>query len=376
MNKRVIVLGGGMVGSAIAVELSKQFDVTVVDLCDSVLSKLRRCFGISCVKADVTDRKKLEQLLVPFDLVIGAVPGEYGFETVKRVIEAGKNMVDISFFPEDPFELDERAKQKKVTVTVDCGIAPGISNMILGYHYNEMKVDSYECVVGGLPLERDWPWEYKAGFSPSDVIEEYVRPARFMENGNLVTKEALSGSELMQFDGIGTLEAWNSDGLRTLLKTVKVPNMIEKTLRYPGTIEYLKVLIKSGFFSQRAIDVKGVKVRPIDVTSQLLMPMWELKKGDEDFTVMRAKVQGYEGKDIAVYEYNLFDRFDQKSGLHSMSRTTGYACTAVAELVLNGALKTHGIIAPEVIAQQDGLFAKIISHLEERGVKFNIEKTV
>lgn len=376
MNKRVIVLGGGMVGSTIAIELSKQYDVTVVDLNDSALAKMRRCFGISCVKADVLDRKKMDQLLSPFDLVIGAVPGELGFDTVKRVIEAGKNMVDISFFPEDPFELDDRAKHKKVTVAVDAGIAPGISNMILGYHYNNMKVDSYECVVGGLPIERQWPWEYKAGFSPSDVIAEYVRPARFMEHGNLITKEAMSGSELIEFEGVGTLEAWNSDGLRTLLKTVKVPNMIEKTLRYPGTIEYLKVLMKSGFFSQKTIDVKGCKVRPIDVTSQLLMPMWELKKGEEDFTVMRAKVQGHTGKEVAVYEYNLFDKFDQKSGIHSMSRTTGYTCSAISELMLNGSLKDHGIIAPEVIAQQEGLFAYVISYLEDRGIKFDVDRTV
>lgn len=376
MNKRVIVLGGGMVGSTIAIELSKQYDITVVDLCDSALSRLRRCFGINCVKANVLDRKALDQLLTPFDLVVGAIPGEFGFEVMKRVIEAGKDMVDISFSREDPFELNERAKEKKVRVAVDCGVAPGISNMILGYHYKNMKVDSYECVVGGLPVERDWPWEYKAGFSPSDVIEEYVRPARFIENGNLVTREALSGNELIHFDGIGTLEAWNSDGLRTLLKTIKIPNMIEKTLRYPGTIEYLKVLIKSGFFSQRTIDVNGVKVRPIDVTSQLLTPMWELKKGDEDYTIMRSKVQGFEGKDVAVYEYNLFDKFDQKSGIHSMSRSTGYTCTAVVELMLEGKLKQHGIIAPETIAEQDGLFARIISYLEDRGIKFNVERTV
>ncbi len=376
MNKKVVILGGGMVGSTIAIELSKQYDVTVVDICDNALSKLKRCFGINCIKADVLDRKKLEKLLVPFDLVVGAMPGEISFELIKRVIEAKKNMVDISFLPEDPFELDERAKHNKVSIAIDSGLAPGISNMILGYHYKSMKIDRYECVVGGLPLEREWPWEYKAGFSPADVIEEYERPARFMENGVQVTKEALSDPELIDFKGIGTLEAWNSDGLRTLLKTVKVPNMIEKTLRYPGTIEYLKVLMKSGFFSQRAIDVKGVKVRPIDVTSKLLMPMWELKKGDEDFTILRAKVQGDENSELSVYEYNLFDKYDQKSGIHSMSRTTGYACSAVAEIMLAGELKMHGIIAPEVIAQQEGMFAKIISYLEDRGVCFNVDKKI
>lgn len=376
MSKKVIVLGGGMVGSTIAVELSKQYDVTVVDLSDSALSKLRRCFGINCVKTDVLDRKKLEQLISPFDLVIGAIPGEVGYETIKKVIDCGKNMVDISFLPEDPFELDERAKQKKVTVAVDCGIAPGITNMILGYHHQIMKVEKYECVVGGLPFERDWPWEYKAGFSPKDVLQEYIRPARYIENGVQVTKEAMSDPELMHFDGIGTLEAWNSDGLRTLLKTTDVPNMVEKTLRYPGTIEYLKVLMKSGFFSQRTIDVDGVKVRPIDVTAKLLLPIWELKKGDEDFTIMRAKIQGYEDNELAIYEYNLFDKYDQKSGIHSMSRSTGFSCTAVAELILDGSINKNGIIAPEAIADQEGLFSRIVNYLDDRGVEIKIERKI
>ena len=376
MSKKVIVLGGGMVGSTVAVELTKQHDVTVVDLSDSALSKLRRCFGINCVKIDVLDRKKLEQLLSPFDLVIGAIPGEVGYETIKKVIDCGKDMVDISFLPEDPFELDERAKRKKVTIAVDCGIAPGITNMILGYHHQIMKVEKFECVVGGLPFERDWPWEYKAGFSPKDVLQEYIRPARYIENGVQVTKEAMSDPELMHFEGIGTLEAWNSDGLRTLLKTTDVPNMVEKTLRYPGTIEYLKVLMKSGFFSQKPIEVEGVKVRPIDVTAKLLLPIWELKKGDEDFTIMRAKIQGYEEGEFAIYEYNMFDKYDQKSGIHSMSRSTGFSCTAVAELILDGSIKKHGIIAPEAIADQEGLFSRIVNYLEDRGVGIKIERKI
>jgi len=374
MNKKIIVLGGGMVGSTIAVDLSKQFEVTVVDLNDLRLSNLKRCFGINCIQADVTERKKLEQLINPYDLVIGAMPGHLGFELIKRVIEDGKNMVDISFFPEDPFELDERAKQKKVTIAIDCGIAPGISNMILGYHHHSMKVERYECMVGGLPFIREWPWEYKAVFSPRDVIEEYVRPARFIENGKQVTKEAFSDPELVYFNEVGTLEAWNSDGLRTLLKTSNVPNMIEKTLRYPGHIEYLKVLRESGFFSQNEIEVNGVKIRPIDVTTQLLFSKWELKQGEEDFTVLRAKVQGSIDRELAGFEYSIFDRYDVKSGTHSMARTTGYTCGAVASLMMNGDFNKPGLVPPEEIAAISGLFPKIITYLEDRGVKIEVTR--
>ena len=374
MGKKVVVLGAGLVGTTVAIELNKQFAITVADINSKALSKLKRCFGINCVQTDVTDKKKLEKLIEDADLVIGAVPGSIGYDVVKKVIEAGKNMVDISFMPEEALDLDERAKYKKVSVAVDSGIAPGVSNMILGYHNASMSVERYECVVGGLPFEREWPWEYKAVFSPSDVIEEYVRPARFVENGHQVTKRALSDPELINFKNIGTLEAWNSDGLRSLLRTMKVPNMVEKTLRYPGSIEYLRVLRKSGFFSQTEIEVNGVKIKPLDVTTKLLTPLWELKKGDEDFTIMRSKVMGHEGSTPTGYEYLIYDKFDKKSGLHSMSRTTGYTCTSIAEIFLDGSFTKHGIITPEAIAATEGLFTRIINYLEDRGVEITISR--
>lgn len=374
MGKKIVVLGAGLVGGTIAIELSKQHSVTVADIDNKKLLYLNRCYGISYVQTDVTQRKILEKLVADADLVIGAVPGEIGYNVIKNVIEAGKDMVDISFLPEDALELNERAKYKKVSVAVDCGIAPGVSNMILGYHNSIMKVDRYECVVGGLPVVREWPWEYKAVFSPSDVIEEYVRPARFVENGQQIVKRALSDPELINFKNIGTLEAWNSDGLRSLLKTMKVPNMIEKTLRYPGTIEYLRVLRESGFFSQEEIDVNGVKIRPLDVTSKLLMPKWELKKGEEDFTIMRSKVMGYENDQSVGYEYLIFDKYDSKTGLHSMSRTTGFTCSAVVDIFMDGSFNKKGIITPEEIAGTSGLFARIMSYLEARGVEITVSK--
>ncbi|MCK7534297.1 MAG: hypothetical protein MZV63_26410 [Marinilabiliales bacterium] len=214
-----------------------------------------------------------------------------GYEAVKQSILAGKNIIDISFFRQDPFELDELAKKHNVTVIVDAGVSPGMGNIILGYHNAKMKVNSYKCYGGGLPFKREWPYEYKAVFSPMDVLEEYIGSARYVLHGEMVVREALSEAELKHFEPIGSLEAWNSDGLRTLLKTIKIPNMIEKTLRYPGTIEYIKVLRETGFFSDKEILVDGLQVRPIDVTAKLLFPVWELKKDEEDFTMMRVIIK-------------------------------------------------------------------------------------
>jgi saccharopine dehydrogenase-like NADP-dependent oxidoreductase len=374
MKKKIIVLGAGLVGSAIAIDLSKNHQVTSTDINDESLKTLKNFPEIQKLKTDLNNEDELKKLVQDVDLVIGAVPGFMGYNTMKTVIEAGKNMVDISFMPEDFLQLDSLAKKNRVTVIADCGVAPGMGNIILGFHNANMDVNSYECLVGGLPVIREWPYEYKAVFSPIDVIEEYVRPARFVQNYEQVEKEALSDPVLVRFSEIGTLESWNSDGLRSLIQTMKkIPNMIEKTLRYPGCIEYLKVLRESGFFSYDPIDVNGISVRPIDVTAKLLFPEWKLKKGEEDFTIMRIKIEGIENGKTKTYTYNLLDRFDKKTNTISMARTTGYTCTAVANLLLDGAFVKEGVNAPEIVGAQPGSLTYVLKYLEERNVKYIIE---
>jgi lysine 6-dehydrogenase len=366
--KKIIVLGAGLVGKAMALDLAKNYEVTSVDINEHALSELSSQ-GIKTHKADISNSIILTSLLQPYDLVVGSVPGYMGFETCKTVIEAGKDMVDISFFPEDPFLLDELAKKRNVTVVTDCGVAPGMGNIILGYHNKKMKVKSYECLVGGLPLVREWPYEYKAVFSPIDVIEEYTRPARYVQNGAIVIREALSDAELVHFSEVGTLESWNSDGLRSLIKTMAhIPDMIEKTLRYPGCIEYLRVLRETGFFSYEEVEVKGVKVRPIDLTAKLLFPKWKLKPGEEEFTVMRINMTGEEKGQEKKLQYTLLDRTEKKSGTLSMARTTGYTCTAAVNLVLNGKFTRKGISPPEYLGEQEENFCFIVDYLKERGV--------
>jgi lysine 6-dehydrogenase len=370
--KKVIVLGAGLVGKAMAIDLAKSCDVTATDINEDALNEVAK-HGIKTQQLDFSNLSLLSSAIQPFDLVIGAVPGFMGFQTAKTVIEAGKNMVDISFFAEDPFLLDELAKKNGVTIVTDCGVAPGMGNIILGYHNQRMKIDNYECLVGGLPLVREWPYEYKAVFSPIDVIEEYIRPARYVQNGAMVVREALSDPELVHFENTGTLESWNSDGLRSLIKTMpNIPNMIEKTLRYPGCVEYLRVLRETGFFSHEEMDIKGVKVRPIDVTAKLLFPKWKLKPGEEEFTVMRIRMSGTENGTSKTYEYNLFDRTDKSTNTISMARTTGYTCTGAAQLVMNGSYQRKGISPPEFLGEDESNFKFMIKHLEERGVIYKV----
>ncbi|MCF6241631.1 MAG: saccharopine dehydrogenase NADP-binding domain-containing protein [Bacteroidales bacterium] len=369
--KKLIILGAGRVGSAIAIDLNKNYHVTSVDYSESALKLLEK-FGVATHNVDLSFSENITSVIKDCDLVISAVPGYMGYETLKTIIEQGKDVVDIAFFPENPFDLDKLAKEKEVTAVIDAGVAPGMGNIILGYHNAKMKIAKYECLVGGLPVVREWPYEYKAVFSPIDVIEEYIRPARYVQNGQIVIREALSDAELIHFDGVGTLESWNSDGLRTLIDTMDIPDMIEKTLRYPGTIEYLRVLRDTGFFSYNEIEVNGQKIRPIDLTSKLLFPKWQLKEGEEDFTVMRIIIEGVENGQNKIYRYDLFDKYDHKSKTISMARTTGYTCTAVANLLLNSMFKHPGINPPEYLGEKEENFNFILNYLAERNVNYSI----
>lgn len=364
--KKIIVLGAGLVGSAIAIDLKKQHDVTSADASGESLEK-PAAHGIPTVQADLSNSEKLKELVKDFDLVLGALPGFLGYNALKTCIEAGKNVVDISFFPEDAFGLDELAKKHNVTAVVDCGVAPGMGNIIFGHYHKKLKINSFRCLVGGLPQVRQWPWEYRAVFSPIDVIEEYIRPARYVEGGRLVTREALSDPELIDFQGVGTLEAFKTDGLRSLIHTMPdVPDMIEKTLRYPGSIEYLRVLRAGGFFSFEEVEVKGQKIRPVDLTARLLFPQWKLAPGEGDFTIMRISL----GTDEGQITYDLLDRYDPATDTISMARTTGFTCTAVANLVLDGKYDRKGISPPEYVGEVDGALDFVLGYLRERGVVY------
>jgi saccharopine dehydrogenase-like NADP-dependent oxidoreductase len=365
--KKIVVLGSGMVGRVMALDLAADFEVTAVDVRRDNLARLEGT-AVRTVRADLSSPAALRDVIRDCDLVVGSVPGSMGFATLGEVIAAGRDIVDISFFPEDALALDEAARNAGVTAVVDCGVAPGMTNMILGYHAARMTVERFACYVGGLPFRREFPFEYKAPFSPADVIEEYIRPARYVENGHLVVRPALSDVENMDFPEIGTLHAFNSDGLRSLLRTMKVPNMIEKTLRYPGHVELVRALRESGFFGTEEIEVRGCKIRPLDATSAVLFKQWFLSEEDDEFTVMRVLVEGTADGRPARIQYDLFDRRDRATGFSSMARTTGFPATAAARLILAGRFRRKGISPPEVLGADESVFRAVMDDLAARQV--------
>ncbi|MDH3382015.1 MAG: saccharopine dehydrogenase NADP-binding domain-containing protein [Flavobacteriaceae bacterium] len=374
--KNIIVLGSGMVGSAIAKDLSKKHRVTVTDFNQNTLNIIKQEHSvINTILLDVNNLELLTKTITPFDLVICAVPGFLGYKTLETIIKSKKDVVDISFFPENSLELNSLAIKNNVTAIVDCGVAPGMDNLILGRYNEELKLTDFECLVGGLPKVKKWPFNYKAPFSPIDVIEEYTRPARYVENSNIIIREALTDVEAVQFDKVGTLESFNSDGLRSIIYTMPhIPNMKEKTLRFPGHVEYVSVLKESGFFDENPININGINISPLEFTSKILFKEWKLNPTDEEFTVMRVTVKGTDlkGKQSTIV-YNLFDEYNNQTQTSSMARTTGYTATAAANMYIDGLFTEKGVFPPELIGKHKHCFEYILNYLKERNVIYKKE---
>jgi len=367
----VIVLGAGMVGSTIAIDMAKNHKVLLCDMSQENLDRTQqKCGELDTLQLDLTQKDKLQATIKAYDLVIHAGPSALGYQTLTYIIEAGMNVVDIAFTPENVMELDALAKEHGVTAIVDCGVAPGMDNIILGYYDGIMKLTDFECLVGGVPKIRKWPFAYKAPFAPSDVIEEYTRPARYVEHGEIVVREPLTDCDYVEFEGVGTLESFNTDGLRSIIDTMShIPNLKEKTLRYPGHVEYVRVLKESGFFSNDPIEVGGTMVKPLDFTCKVLFNEWELGETEEEITVFRVTVKG-ENADGKIEEvvYDMYDEYNTETATSSMARTTGYTATAAANLFLDGIFSEKGVFPPELVGRHKVCFDYIIKYLAERKI--------
>jgi saccharopine dehydrogenase-like NADP-dependent oxidoreductase len=376
MNK-IVVLGCGAMGRHIAIDLCKDpgCEVVSVDVKQESLERLAREHPIQTRIEDLSSAAGVARAVEGADLVIGSVPYSVGYTMLERVIRAGKNVVDISYFGEDPFGLDALAKEKGVTAVVDCGVAPGMANIILGDHTRKMKVTRYECYVGGFPKARCAPFEHKSAFPVLEVLEEYADSGNWVEDGKVVVAPILDETATIEFEKVGSLACINSDGLRTLIRTMDIPEMFEKTLRYPGHVDLMRTFRDAGFFDRTPIEVNGATVRPIDVTAKLLSPFFAYGPGDADLTVMRLVISGEEEGEARTYTYELYDEYDPATRTLSMARTTGYTCTAVARLVLDGGYSRKGISPPEFVGLAEGCRERVGAYLEDRGVRLQMRRS-
>ncbi len=371
--KRITVFGCGLVGGLIVRDLASDPDVEVraVDRSDAPLRSLAGLPRVETRTADVSNDEVLRALIADADAVVGAVPGHLGFSMLRRVIDAGKPIADISFSPENFLALDETARARGVTAVVDCGVSPGLSNLAIGRAASKLAhVRTATIYVGGLPEPRFWPFEYRSVFSPTDVVEEYTRPARLVEAGRIVTKEALTEVELVDIPGVGTLEAFNSDGLRTLLHTVKADFMKEKTMRYPGHADRMRMLRTMGLFSSEPVTVDGQSVVPRRLTESLMFKLWNRPSDEAELTALRVIVEGEDtAKTVRRYTYDLLDRTDRTTGATSMARTTGFPCAIAARMLARGSYVQPGIQPLENLAVRDDLYDAFVAGLLARGVK-------
>lgn len=352
--KKIIVLGGGRIGRVIALNLSDDHVVCLADLQkpDALPA------NIEFKHLDVTDKAALQKTVADYDLVVGALPSVLGFKALKAVLETGQSMVDISFFTEDPLQLDDLAKKHNATAIVDMGLAPGLTNLFAGHFVATYdRVDELICLVGGLPVERNLPFEYKAPFAPLDVIEEYIRPARMKRNGQDLVLPPLTEIETLHVPGIGDLEAFNTDGLRTLLTTVDIPTMAEKTIRYPGHAQFITQLKQAGFFNDAHREN----------TAEVLQKQWQFKPGEEDLTVLEIRVKGIRQKQEISETYRMVDHYDRKNQISSMARTTGYTCASATRLMINKSLNP-GVLAPEHLGQNSHYIEFILADLAKRSI--------
>jgi saccharopine dehydrogenase-like NADP-dependent oxidoreductase len=376
---RALVIGCGRMGSAAAEDLAKgDIEVCVADKDATKAKETAEKIGkgnVTWFQFDASNKNELIKALKDFDLALGFLPPKFGFSLIEACVKAGKSLVDVSYMPENPLLLHEEALEADVTVVPSCGLAPGISNILVGHTVAKLdKIHKVHIMVGGLPQTPVPPLGYVITWSPESLIDEYTSKARIIKDGKKTEVEALNGLEEVMFQGVGKLEAFYTDGLRTLLYTIEgVDEMWEKTLRYPGHAEKIKLLRELGLFNDEEVIVEGRRISPRKVTAKLFEKKF-VKPDVKDFVILRVEVFGLKNGKKTGYVYEMVDFYDEKSGTTAMARTTAYTASIVANLILTKVINLKGVVPPERLGMNDGIYHKIMAELDRRGIKI-IEKT-
>jgi len=349
----ILVLGAGVVGEAVTLDLARDYEVSVGDVSTENLKKLED--HADTFVLDIRDEEEVLSKMEEHDVVVGALPGDLGFKTIELAIESGTDIVDVSFMPEDPLALDEEAKKKGVPVLVDAGFGPGMSNVFVGRIAEEIDdLENLKIWIGSLPQEPQPPLYYKLTWSPKDLIEEYTRPARIIVDREEKEIDPLENIE-KGIDIKGRIfEGFYSDGLRTLLDTIEVENMDEITLRWEGHLDKIKVLRELDFFDEENLEqTLGVIKDKMDYDSP-------------DFSVMEVKGEGIEDEKEKTIKYHFYD--EETQDFTSIARTTGFSTAVMARLLIDHDLGT-GVIPPEELGRDKEMFDYMVDELKKRGVQ-------
>lgn len=380
---KVLVLGSGNIGSVAAEDIAKSMssiEVVVADRDGAKAKEVAERIGestVSWIQLDATNHNELVNALKDFDLAMGFLPGKLGYRLAEACIDAEKDLVDVSYMAKNPLALNDKAVKAGVTIIPDCGLAPGISNILVGRAVGKLdKVQTVCIMVGGLPEKPVPPLGYVITWSLESLIDEYIRKARIVEEGEIVEVEALSGLEEVEFPNVGRLEAFYTDGLRTLPYTVRNVNVMwEKTLRYPGHASKIKLLKALGFFEEKQINVEGVSISPRKLTVRLLgQKLW--KPEVKDIVVLKVEISGVKNDEQTRHVYHLLDRYDEKREITAMARTTAYPASIIAQLMLKKTVKEKGVVPPERLGMSEEFFSMFLNELEKRGIKITEEEVL
>ena len=372
---KILVIGCGNIGCVVAQDLAESLPSVEIVLADvdetraqSASSRIGRD-NVSGIKLDASNSKTLANALKKFDLAVGALPGSMGFQVCKAAVAAKTNIVDVSYMPEDVMALDEGASKAGILLLPDYGMSPGLGNILAGHAISKLdRVESIHMLNGGLPARPVPPLGYVITWSVNDLIDMYNRKVTIVNNGKKLQVEPLSGLEQLDFPGVGTLEAFYTDGLRTLLYTVKnCKDMWEKTLRYPEHVEKIKLLKALGFFEEKPLQTRDCLVSPREVTAKLFER--ELKKKDvPDIVVMRIQVSGTEDGKRYTFTYNVFESSDKKRQVTAMARTTAYTTSVAAQLIANDMVSGKGVVPPEKLGMREKVYNEFLRMMRERKI--------
>ncbi|MGC8609024.1 MAG: saccharopine dehydrogenase family protein [Thermoplasmata archaeon] len=372
---KFLVVGAGNIGLIVASKIAESASNEVI-LADkdtgrkSLLSRIPNNERIDFEKIDIDRQDEARKIIRSSDILIGALPGSLGLKLIKLAISEKKSTVDVSYMDSDPFSVDADAKKSDVIIVPDCGIAPGLSNMIVGNSVKQLEeVRSVRILVGGLPLKKFPPLDYNLTWSTEGLIDEYTRPASIIQDGHIKQVDALSGLETVNMQNLGQFEAFYTDGLRTLLKTIKNPGeMWEKTLRYPGHVEKIRTIRELGYFDKEYVKIGSESIRPFDLSVKLFDK--SLKRDDiHDKLIMNVEVKGVKNEESRTISWSVYDEYDDKYNMSAMSRTTAFPPAIMAEIISEKLVKERGIVPPEIIGMDDGIFRRMIGELSNEGIK-------
>jgi lysine 6-dehydrogenase len=376
---KIVVIGAGMMGRAIAYDLEKYSNfetLTIADMNKKAIQNVKNFLksnNINYEILDISKKKKKKKLFQKNDVVVSALPYFFNFELTKIAIETKTHFLDLggnNDVVNQQINLFNKAKKNNITVIPDCGLSPGLTSIITHDIVDYLDIiESVKIRVGGLPLEPKPPFNYQIVFSPNGLINEYVEEGIILENGKIKTKSSLTELEEIVFpEPFGKLEAFiTSGGTSTLPFTYKdkIKYLDEKTIRYPGHCEKFKLLLEMGLGNNKPLKIGNKSIVPRDLLIELLLK--NIPTTGEDVVLCKVIGKGMKNNEKIEVEYTIIDYFDKEHNITAMMRTTGYPVSILAQMIEQKIINKHGVFSNEEIVLPK-LFFK---DLEKRNINVN-----